>query len=89
MQGYERPPKTLPRINTSHEQDWITACKGGRAACSNFDYAGPLTETVVMGNLAIRRLGEKLQWDGENMEVTNDDRANKYVNEPYRKGWSL
>jgi hypothetical protein len=89
MKEYKLPPKTLPRINGGHEQDWIIACKGGRPACSNFDYSGPLTETVVMGNLAIRRLGVKLAWDGENMKVTNDDEANKYVNPPYRKGWSL
>ncbi len=89
MQEYKRPSKTLPRVNMSHEEDWITACKGGRAACSNFDYAGPLTETVVMGNLSLRRLGQKLLWDGQNMKVTNDDEANKYVNEPCRKGWSL
>jgi len=89
MKEYKLPPKTLPRINGGHEQDWIIACKGGRPACSNFDYSGPLTETVVMGNLAIRRLGVKLAWDGENMKVTNDDEANKYVSPPYRKGWSL
>ncbi len=83
------PPKTIPRVKGSHEQNWIRACKGGPPACSNFDYSGPFTEAVVMGNLAIRRLGKKLLWDGENMKVTNDDEANRYVNEPYRKGWSL
>jgi len=90
MKEYKRPPQTLPRIEGGHhEQNWIRACKGGEAACSNFDYSGPFTETVVMGNLALRRLGEKLLWDGENMKVTNDDEANRYVKEPYREGWSL
>ncbi|MBA7684074.1 hypothetical protein ES703_92464 [subsurface metagenome] len=92
MAEYERPPKTLPRIpdgQDGHEQDWVRACKGVGQACSNFDYSGPMTEAVVMGNLAIRRLGKKLLWDGKNMKVTNDDEANKYVNEPYRDGWSL
>jgi predicted dehydrogenase len=89
MKEYDRPPKTLPRVKGSHEQNWIEACKGGEPACSNFDYSGPMTETVVMGNLALRRLGKKLLWDGENMKVTNDDEANKYVNEPCREGWSL
>ena len=86
------PAKTLPRVKGGqggHEQNWIEACKGGPPACSNFDYSGPMTEAVVMGNLAIRRLGKKLLWDGKNMKVTNDDEANRYVNEPYRKGWSL
>jgi predicted dehydrogenase len=89
MKGYTRPPQTLPRIGKSHEQNWITACKGGPAACSNFDYSGPLTEMVVMGNLAIRNLGEKLLWDGENMKVTNNDKANGYVKSVYRESWSL
>ncbi len=89
MQEYKRPEKTIPRINGSHEQGWIKACKEGSQACSNFNYAGPLTETVVMGNLAIRNPGKKLDWDGANMKVTNLEEANKYVNEPYRQGWSL
>jgi len=92
MKEYEIPPKTLPRVEggkEGHEQNWIRACKGDEPACSNFDYSGPLTEAVVMGNIAIRRLGKKLYWDGENMKVTNDDEANTYVNMPYREGWSL
>jgi len=92
MKEYERPPKTLPRIQggkDGHEQNWIRACKGGEPACSNFDYAGPMTEAVVMGNLALRSLGEKLLWDGKNMKVINDDKANEYVRPAYREGWSL
>lgn len=90
MKAYTRPPKTIPRVGgiDNHEQDWIRACKGGKPASSNFDYSGPLTETVVMGNLAIRA-GEKLDWDGLNMKVTNVPDANKYVRRPYRQGWSL
>ena len=84
----KRPPKVIPRVEGSHEDDWVTACKGGRPACSNFDYSGPLTETVVMGNLAVRS-GKKLDWDGRNMKVTNILDANKYVNPPYRQGWTL
>lgn len=90
MKEYKRPPETLPRIEGGHhEKNWIRACKGGEPACSNFDYSGPFTEAVVMGNLAIRRLGEKLLWDGANMKVTNDDEANKFVKQPCREGWSL
>jgi predicted dehydrogenase len=86
-----KPPQTLKRINTSHEGNWIEACKTGGKATSNFDYAGPLTEMVTMGNLAIRpeNVGKKLEWDGENMRVTNDDKANDYVQMHYRDGWSL
>jgi hypothetical protein len=92
MKEYKRPPETLPRIeggSGGHEKNWIRACKGGEPACSNFDYSGPLTETVVMGNLAIRNLGKKLLWDGKNMKVTNDEKANEYVKPTYREGWTL
>ncbi len=92
MQAYTRPRKTIPRIENGpggHEQDWIRACKGGPVASSNFDYAGPFTETVVMGNLAVLNPGKKLDWDGENMKVTNDEEANAYVRPNVREGWSL
>ncbi len=91
MKEYKRPAQTLKRITTSHEGNWIEACKTGGQATSNFDYAGPLTEMVTMGNLAIRRenVGKKLEWDGANMRVTNDDKANDYVQMHYREGWSL
>ena len=88
MKEYKQPPKTLPRVNGTHEQNWIDACKGGEPACSNFDYAGPLSETVLMGNLAIRVDG-KLDWDGENMKVTNNEEANQFVTKTYRKGFEL
>ncbi len=95
MRAYLRnnkPGKTLRRVEggqSGHEKDWIKACKGGPAASSNFDYAGPFTETVVMGNLAVLNPGKKLEWDGENMRMTNDETANSYVRPEYRKGWSL
>ncbi len=92
MKAYDRPEKTIPRIPDDmggHEQDWVRACKGGKPASSNFDVAGPLTELVVMGNLAIRFPNKKLMWDGENMQVTNDEEANAYVSRDYRDGWSL
>ena len=91
MQAYERPPKIIERIPDGvggHEKDWIRACKGGKPACSNFDYSGPLSETVLMGNLAIRSPG-KLEWDGQNIKVTNVPEANEYVHTQYRYGWSL
>lgn len=87
-----RPEKTIPRIEggeDGHEADWIRACKGGKPASSNFDNSGPLTEMVVMGNLAINHPGKKLMWDGDAMRVTNFEEANKWVNPPYRKGWHL
>ncbi len=87
--SYPKPAKTLKRITVSHEQNWINACKGGEPASSNFDYSGPMTETVVMGNLAIRYPHKKLMWDGPNMRVTNFDEANDFVQMHYRSGWKI
>jgi hypothetical protein len=92
MKEYDNPAPTLDRIpegSGGHEQDWIRACKGGKPAGSNFDYSGPLTEMVLMGNLAVRFPQKRLLWDGLNMKVTNDDVANAYVQREYREGWSL
>lgn len=89
MKAYKKPPKKLKRIETSHEMNWVECCKSGKKASSHFDYAGPFTETVVMGNLAIRFPNKKLLWDGANMRVTNLEAANALVNPPYRDGWTL
>jgi predicted dehydrogenase len=80
-----RPEKTLPRSKGGHYQNWIQSCKeGGEPACSNFDYAGPLTEMVLLGNLAVRT-GMPIEWDGKRMRVTNYPEANRYVREAMRK----
>ncbi|NUQ66323.1 MAG: Gfo/Idh/MocA family oxidoreductase [Pirellulales bacterium] len=92
MKDFQPPPKTLDRIpqgDAGHEQDWIRACKDGPPASSNFDYSGPLSECVLMGNLAVRFPDRELLWDGEKMEVTNDTEANAFVRRNYREGWSL
>ena len=90
MQSYKRPPRTLPRVSFKSiaTDEWLRACRGGEKASCNFDVGGLLAEVVQLGNIAIRR-GKKLAWDGPNMRFTNDDEANKYIREPYRKGWSL
>ena len=92
MREYSQPAQVLDRIpggDKGHEQDWIRACKGGKPACSNFDYSGPLSETVLMGNLAVRFPDRRLLWNGERMEVANDKDANAYVRRQYRQGWNL
>ena len=92
MLDFRPPEKSLERIpkgEDGHEQDWIRACKGGKAASSNFDYSGPLSEMVLMGNLAVRFPGRLLLWDGEAMKVTNDAEADAYVRRQYREGWTL
>jgi len=87
MQDYTRPPKSLPR-SIGHHEEWLRACKGGEAAGSNFDYAGPLTETVLLGNVALRTR-TKLKWDSRGMRFPNHPDADAYVHRTYREGWSL
>jgi hypothetical protein len=87
MKAYKLPPKTLAR-SKCHHRDWIDACKGGKPASSNFDYAGPLTEVVLLGNVALRT-GKKLAWDGKNMKATNAYEADQYIRPEYHNNWTL
>ena len=83
------PEKTIPRSGGYHK-DFLDACKGGKPASSNFDYAGPLTETVLIGNLSLKAgAGKKLEWDAPNMKVTNLSELDQYVRYEYRKSWTL
>jgi hypothetical protein len=68
--------------------EWLEACKGGEKAGCNFDWAGPLTEAVLLGNIAIRA-GKPLEWDAAAMKFTNNKAANSLVSEAYQNGWSL
>ena len=88
MKDTKLPDKTLPRVGTSHEQDWVRACKTGQPAGADFAYSGPLTETCLLGNIA-KRLDARIDWDAANMKVTNLPDANRYVRTEYRQGWSL
>ncbi len=88
MKEYKIPDKTIPRIEGSHEQDWVRACKDGRHAGADFEYSGLLTEICLLGNVA-RRVDARIEWNGEAMSVTNLPEANKYVRTEYRKGWTL
>lgn len=89
--GYKPPTPTLPRAHNQHKPEWFKAIREGKPeiAMSNFSYAGPLTETVVLGCVAMRFAGRKLEWDGPNMKVTNIAEANQYLKRDYRKGWTL
>jgi predicted dehydrogenase len=84
---FKAPPQVLPH-SPGHHREFAIAAKGGPAALSNFDYAGPLTETVLLGNLAVRT-DKRVEWDAANMRSTNVPEANQYVKREYRKGWSL
>jgi predicted dehydrogenase len=87
MKGFKLPEPTLPR-EVNHYQDWIRACKGGPKPLANFDYSGPLTETILLGNVAALA-GQKLAWDGPNFKVTNLSDADRYLRRQYRQGWTL
>ncbi len=87
MQEYQPPPKTLPR-SIGHFQEWFRACKGGEPAGANFDFAGMVTEVVLLGNVALRT-GKKLDWNGTNMRITNVTEANDHLRREYRQGWTL
>jgi predicted dehydrogenase len=88
MKEAKLPPKTLPRVQGSHEQDWVRACKTGQPAGADFAYSGPLNEICMLGNIA-QRVDARILWDAENLRVTNLPEANQYVRTPYRKGWEL
>ncbi|MGD8499840.1 MAG: Gfo/Idh/MocA family oxidoreductase [Phycisphaerales bacterium] len=87
MKAYKLPPKTIPR-SKGHHRDWINACKGGKPASSNFDYAGRMTEVILLGNVALRT-GKKLSWDGPNMKATNAPEADKFIRPEYHNEWTL
>ncbi len=86
----EPPPQSIPRCESNHFAEWVTAAKGGRPAFSNFDHAGPLTEFVLLGNLAVRAgVGRKVEWDGKAMKCRNIPSLNAFVSCPHRKGWEI
>jgi predicted dehydrogenase len=87
LAGFSQPEKTLPRV-ASEDAEWVAACKGGPAALSNFSYAGPFTEMVLLGNVAVRT-GKKVLWDAANMKCPNAPEADQYLKREYRKGWTL
>jgi hypothetical protein len=80
----------LPRVEAiDHYGVWVDAIRGNGQANSNFAYAGPLTETVLLGVIASRVGSGQLDWDAKNLRFTNSDEANKFVREEYRDGWQV
>jgi predicted dehydrogenase len=90
MRDYKRPEKTIPR-SPGIMEEWIAAIKAGKKSTTDFDYSGPLTETMLLGNVALRMKDATavLQWDAVNMQVTNLPEANQFIHKEYRAGWSL
>ena len=87
FESFEKPKPTLPR-SRGHEREWADACKGGPAAMSNFNYADPLAEFVLLGNVATQFEG-KIEFDPAAMKVVNNDKADGALRREYREGWSL
>jgi predicted dehydrogenase len=80
-------PQTIHRV-ANEDAEWIEACRGGPKPLSSFDYAGPFTEMVLLGNLAVR-LGQKIEWDAAALKARNAPEADSLIRREYRQGWTL
>lgn len=83
-------PSIEVEVSPGHMAEFVRAAQGGKPAGSNMvDYAGPLTETVLLGNLAIWANGPRLEWDARRMKVKGTDEFDSLIKPDYRRGWSL
>jgi predicted dehydrogenase len=88
MTTFQPPPKTLAR-SPGNEREWLDACKGSKTKPgANFEFSGMVTETLLLGNLALRVEG-KLNWDRNALKVVNRDSAAQYIAPEVRQGWAL
>ena len=88
MKEYKLPAKSIPRVG-NHHQDWLEAIRKGTMADSDFSYGTPLTAIAMLGVIASKLPGTKLEWDAENMTFTNCPEANGHVNPPAWKGGAV
>ena len=90
FEGFQDPKPTLPRVGGAHHREWINAIRGGPAPMSNFvDYAAQFAEVVVLGNVAIRCGGQRVNYDAEKMRATDLPMADAFLRREYRRGWPL
>lgn len=87
FRDFQQPAKTMYRCN-DHYGEWIKACKTGARTVCPIEFGCEMTEMALLGTLALRTR-RILEWDAEAMRVTNHDDANKFVDPPYRDGWTL
>jgi hypothetical protein len=80
----EIPEDTVER----NENVWLDAFRSGQQSPGSFLYAGPVTETILLGAVALRA-GKKIEYDATNMKITNNEEANKFLYREYRPGWEL
>jgi hypothetical protein len=86
FEDYRRPQPTIPR-SIGHHKEWVEACKHGGPTTCNFQYAGALTEAVLLGNVSYR-LGKPITWDSEKFRP-NEPNAERYLRPVYRAPWKL
>ena len=87
---YQAPPRERGRRPTDRAiEQFVAACKGGPAPLASFEVQSPVTEAFLLGCLVQRMPGERFLWDTAAMRVTNSERANQYVDPPYRSGYTL
>ncbi len=72
-----------------HYHGWIDGCLSGKQPSADFGYGALLTETILMGNIAVRYPNEELLWDSQNLKITNKPEANKWLTREYREGWDI
>ena len=72
-----------------HYKEFFQACKTGKLPAASFDYSGPMTETVLLGVLALRAPGRRLLWNATDLKVSNVSDVNQFIHTEYRQGWSL
>jgi hypothetical protein len=90
MKAYTLPPRSLPRVaNDNHFQDWLDAIRENRPAGSPFEYGGALSEIGLLGMIAIRHPGQRLQWDNDAVAFKNAPSANALLDKEYRPGWGV
>lgn len=85
--GFTPPPPSIPK-SIGHYAEWIQACREGTPTTCNFSYSGPLSEAVLLGNVAYRS-GKRIEWDGDAGKVTNVPEADALVRKTYREGWEV
>lgn len=85
FENWTRPKAT----ENDHWQQFVEACRGNGQTAANFDYAGPLTETILLGSVATRFPKTTMQWDAKKLKFTNVSEANQYIRRQYRKGWEV
>jgi predicted dehydrogenase len=81
------PIEELDSLN--HYHGWVDGCIRGEQPSDGFAYGGPLTEAVLLGNIAMRYRGETLQWDPSAFRITNIESANRWLTREYREGWTI